>query len=131
LVQADLATSWKADLGDGSPASLLDLGTMNASLAKCPHLSWEVIAHHVQLRPGALGWVHREFGWGQTEDQPSATRVHMIEAEHVGQEGAIGVSVAAEDDEVSTEDHWARLPAPVGNVQQLQPLAARNTSSAA
>ena len=118
LVQADLATSRKTDLGHGSPASLLDLGTLNASLAKCSHLTGKVVAHHVQLRPGTLGRVYREFRWRQTEDQSSATRIHVIESEHVGQEGAIGVRVAAEDDEVSTEDHPARLPAAVVNVQR-------------
>jgi hypothetical protein len=46
----------------------------------------------------------------QTEDQPSATGIDMVEAEYVGHEGAIGVSIAAEDDYVRTEDHRARMP---------------------
>jgi hypothetical protein len=48
----------------------------------------------------------------QTEDQPSATGIDVIEAEYVGHEGAIGVSVATEDHDVGTEDHCATLLAP-------------------
>jgi hypothetical protein len=54
--------------------------------------------------------MYGELGWGQTEDQPSATGIDVVEAEYVGHEGAIGVSIAAEDDDVRTEDHRARMP---------------------
>jgi hypothetical protein len=48
----------------------------------------------------------------QTEDQPSATGIDVIEAEYLGHEGAIGISVATEDHDVGTEDHRATLLAP-------------------
>jgi hypothetical protein len=34
----------------------------------------------------------------------------VLETEHVGKEGAIGVRVAAEHDEMGTVDHPPRLP---------------------
>ncbi len=63
-----------------------------------------------------------EFCRRQTEDQPSATSIDVVEAEYVGHESAIGISVAAEDDDVRTEDHRARLPEETGNVQRPQPI---------
>jgi hypothetical protein len=110
LVQTKLTASWKPNLGHRSPASLFHLGALNAPVGQCPHFAREVIAHEVQLGPSGLGWMNGELGRRQTEDQPPATGIDVIEAENVGHEGAIGVSVAAEDHDVGTEDHRARLP---------------------
>ncbi len=38
--------------------------------------------------------MNRSFRWRQTEDQPSTSRVDVIEAEHIGEEGAIGIGVS-------------------------------------
>ena len=54
--------------------------------------------------------MNRSLRWRQAEDQPAASRIDVIEAEHVGKEGAIGVGVAAEEDEVRPEDHVHMLP---------------------
>ena len=43
--------------------------------------------------------------WRQAEDQPAASRIDVVEAEHVGKEGAIGLGIAAEEDEVRPVDH--------------------------
>ena len=117
LVQTNLSPSWESDLRHGSPASLLDLGTLNASLSKCPHFVREIVAHEVQLCRRCLGWMYSELGWRQTEDQPSATGIDVVEAEHIGHEGSIGVGVAAEDDDVRTKDHRPRMSVPSVSVQ--------------
>jgi len=54
--------------------------------------------------------MHGDLGWRKSEDHPSAARIDVLETEHVGQEGSIGVRVAAEDDEMGTVDHPHRLP---------------------
>ena len=110
LVDADRTASWKLELRHRSPASFLNLGTVNARLRKPLHLTGEVIAHEVQLRPGSVGRVYRELRWRQIENQPAATRIDVVEAERVGKERAIGVCVAAEDDDVRTEDHRRSVP---------------------
>ena len=66
---------------------------MNPLVSERPHLDDKVIAHEVQLRPWDFRWMYRGLCRGQTEDQPSTTRIHMIKAEHVGHEGAIGVGI--------------------------------------
>ena len=48
--------------------------------------------------------------WRQAEDQPAASRIDVVEAEHVGKEGAIGLGIAAEEDEVRPVDHVHILP---------------------
>ena len=78
FVEPDFAASWKSNLGQQSPASLLDFRTLNALFRKRLHLRREVIAHEVQLRSRTLGGVYRSLGWGQTEDQPSATRINVL-----------------------------------------------------
>jgi len=110
LVQADRTASWKLDLRHGSPAGFVNFGTVDAPLGKRPHLTREVIAHEIQLRPGSLSRVYRKLRWGQAENQPAATRIDVVEAEHVGKERAIGVCVTAEDDDVRTEDHRSSVP---------------------
>ncbi len=101
LVQTNHTAPWKSDLGHGSPASLLDLGTLNTSVSKCPHVAREVIAHEVQLRPCHLGGMNGELRRRQTEDQPSATGIDVVEAEYVGHDD-LGICVT---DESST---WNR-----------------------
>ena len=41
----------------------------------------------------------------ETEDQPAASRIHVLEAEHILQERVISVTVAAEDHEMRAIDH--------------------------
>ena len=54
--------------------------------------------------------MNRGFRWRQTEDQPPASRVDVIEAEHVGEKGVIGVGVAAEQHKVRSKDHPPIMP---------------------
>ena len=110
LIETYLAPSRESDLGHGTPAGLLDLRQLHALLRERAHLGNQVIAHEVQLRRRRLGGVNRRFRWRQTEDQPPASRVDVIEAEHVGEKGAIGIGVAAEQHDVRPKDHPHILP---------------------
>ena len=56
--------------------------------------------------------MHGKLRGRKTEDQPAASRIDMFESEHVGQERAIGVGIAAEQDDVSAVDHPTRVPDP-------------------
>ncbi len=49
--------------------------------------------------------MHRGFRRRQAEDQPSAAGVDVLEAQHIGQERAIGIRVGAEDDDMRSIDH--------------------------
>ena len=54
--------------------------------------------------------MHGKLRGRKTEDQPAASRIDMFESEHVGQERAIGVGIAAEQDDVTAIDHPHRMP---------------------
>ena len=50
------------------------------------------------------------LGGRQGEDQPAATAVDRLESQHLRQEGPIGVSIVAVENEVGTEDHRTIVP---------------------
>src|ERR1043166_1457561 len=49
--------------------------------------------------------MHRDLGWWQAEDQPATTGVDAVEAEHIGQKGAVGIGIVAEQHDVGSIDH--------------------------
>jgi hypothetical protein len=59
-----------------------------------------------------------EFRRRHGEDQPSATRVDVLEAQYTAEESAISISIRAEDDDVGTENHAPILP----GLRQLHPV---------
>jgi hypothetical protein len=61
-----------------------------------------------------LGGMDRDLGRRQTEDQPTSARIREIEAEHVAEESAIGVGIAALENDVRAEDHTRTMPAASG-----------------
>ena len=62
--------------------------------------------------PGVSAGCTASSAWRKTEDEPVASGIDVLESEHVGQERAIGVRVAAEQDEMRAVDHPHRLPDP-------------------
>ena len=74
------------------------------------HLGAKVVAHEVQLGPGGVRGVHRSLRGRETEDEPPTSGVDVLEAEHIGEEGAIPVGVGAEHDDVGAVDHPRMLP---------------------
>jgi hypothetical protein len=62
--------------------------------------------------------MHGKLRGRKTEDQPAASRIDMVESEHVGQERSIGVRIAAEQDDVRAVDHPHRMPAPRSGYQR-------------
>jgi hypothetical protein len=42
-----------------------------------------------------LGWMDRDLGRGQREDQPAVSHIDMWQAEHIAKEGTISIGVRA------------------------------------
>ena len=61
-----------------------------------------------------LGGMDRKLGRRQAEDQPTSARIGGIEAEHLTEESAIGVGIAAVENDVCAEDHTCIMPAASG-----------------
>jgi len=65
-----------------------------------------VVAHQVELvHVVLLRRVHRYFGWGQSEDQPSVAHIHIRELKHIAQKLAVNFSVLAINDRMCASDH--------------------------
>src|SRR5882762_6509638 len=50
-------------------------------------------------------WMHGDFRWRQSEDQPSVPNIHAREPEHVPKESTVSLSIGAVDDRVSAGNH--------------------------
>jgi hypothetical protein len=111
LIEADFTASRESDLGDRPPPRVLDVGARDTLRSQPLHLGVEITAHEVQLRPVRLGGMDRDLGRRQAEDQPTFARISEIEAKHLAEKSAIGVGIAAVQDDVCTEDHARILPA--------------------
>jgi hypothetical protein len=114
LIEADFTASRESDLGDRPPPRVLDVGARDTLRSQPLHLGVEITAHEVQLRPVRLGGMDRDLGRRQAEDQPTFARISEIEAKHLAEKSAIGVGIAAVQDDVCTEDHARILPAVSG-----------------
>ena len=66
----------------------------------------DVVAHQVQLvRRRAVDRMHGHLGRRQLEDQPAASGVDVRVLEHVAEERAVRVGVAAVNNHMSAGDH--------------------------
>jgi hypothetical protein len=104
LIEADFTASRESDLGDRPPPRVLDVGARDTLRSQPLHLGVEITAHEVQLRPVRLGGMDRDLGRRQAEDQPTSACISEIEAKHLAEKRAIGVGIAAVQDDVCTEE---------------------------
>jgi hypothetical protein len=77
-----------------------------------------VVAHEIELvMAGLVCWVRGQLSGWQREDEPAMSRIDRRELEHVSEESADPVGVAAEDDRVDPGDHecGALVAGPAGD----------------
>ena len=49
LIEANLASTGKFDLGDGTPSLLLNGRALDASVCEGGHLGFQIVAHEIEL----------------------------------------------------------------------------------
>ena len=106
LVEADFGAAWEAEFCDGAPTGFFYGRKVDALFCEGSHFGFEVVAHEVELV--AAGFFRRDgcgFGGWEREDEPTVAGVDVTETEDVTEEGAVGFSVCAVDDDVGAGDH--------------------------
>ena len=84
LIKADLASTRKPHLGNGTPSCFLSFRALNALLGEGRYFGFQVIAHEIDFLGATLiGRVDCGFCLRQCEDQPAVTRIHRCELENV------------------------------------------------
>ena len=105
LVDADLAAAGERDGDEAPPGFVVDLGDVDAAVLHGGGEGVDVVAEEVDLvEVVGLGGVDGDLGGGQAEDEPSGADVDAREVEGVAEEGAVGVGVAAVEDDVGSGD---------------------------
>src|SRR6266849_2221018 len=110
LIKADLASTGKPHLRNGTPSCFLNLRALNALLRQGSHLGFQAVAHEIEFVGTILiGRVECGFRRRQREDQPAMTRIHRLEPENVTEEGAVRFGVLTVDNYVSARNHLPLL----------------------
>jgi hypothetical protein len=106
LVEADLATTGKLDVGHGTPSFFMNRGASDAPFCERSHFGCQVVAHEIEFVWAIfIGGVERGFSGRECENEPAVAGIDGHESENVAEEGAVCVSVLCVDDYVSTRDH--------------------------
>src|SRR2546425_5727768 len=102
LVQPDTSSAGQGDPGDASPAFLIEW-PCDVDLSPLQFLCrrLDVLAQQVELVIVLLlGRMDRKLSGRKGEDEPTAARIHRVEAEHVSEEGAVRLGIVAVDQSV-------------------------------
>jgi hypothetical protein len=76
-------------------------GTAHTTIGHARDEGLHIVDHEIDfVFTAILGWMDRDLGRGQREDQPSRSYIDMWEAEHISKKCAIGISIRAVDDHV-------------------------------
>jgi len=79
LIKADLASTRKPHLRNGTPSLFLNFRARSALLGEGSHFGFQIVAHEIEFVDATLiGWVDCGFSRRQGEDQPAVTRLHGI-----------------------------------------------------
>jgi len=106
LVKADLATTGKSHLRNGTPSRFLNLRALNVFLCERSHLGFQVVAHEIELLGANLaGWVYCGFSGRQGEDQPAMTGINGFETEDIPEKCAIRLGVFTVENYVRPKNH--------------------------
>src|SRR5205823_10208747 len=93
---------------DAAPALLRDRKLHAGSfLLELVNGGLHVVAHQIELMGRLFGGVDRNLGRRQREDQPPPAGVYRVEAQDIPEKVAVGVRVAAEENDVRAADHEA------------------------
>jgi hypothetical protein len=106
LIKADLASTGKPHLRDGTPSLFLNFRALNALLFEGSHFDLQIVTHEIKFVSTTLiGRVDCGFSRRQGENQPAMTCIHGFEAEDIAEKYAICLGILTVDNYVSTRDH--------------------------
>src|SRR5260370_25245857 len=110
LIEADLASTGKPHLRNGTPSFFLNFRALNILLREGSHFGFQIVAHKIEFVDAIfIGWVERGFCRRQGEDQPAMTRIHGSESEDVAEKCAVRLGVFDVDNYVSARNHLSLL----------------------
>jgi len=110
LIKADLASTGKPHLRNGTPSFFLNFRALNVLLREGSHFGFQIAAHEIEFVDTILiGRVECGFGRRQGEDQPAMTRIHGFEPEDVTEKCAVRLGVFTVDNYVSARNHLPLL----------------------
>src|SRR5713226_4699333 len=108
LIKADLASTGKPHLCNGTPSYFLNLRALHIFLRQRSHLGFQIVAHKIKFVDAILfGRVECGLCLRQGEDQPAVTCIHGLEPQHVAEKGAVRPSIFAVNNHVSARNHFA------------------------
>ena len=94
LIKADLASTGKPHLRNGTPSRFLNLRALNVLLREGSHFGFQIVAHEIDFLGATLiGRVDCGFCLRQCEDQPAVTRIHRCELENVAEKCSVRLGV--------------------------------------
>ncbi len=86
LIKADLASTGKLHLRNGTPSCFLNFGAFNVLLREGSHFGFQIVAHEIEFVETVLiRRVECGFCRRQSEDQPAMARIHGFEPEDVAE----------------------------------------------
>src|SRR5215469_1321615 len=109
LIEADVTTTWKSHLSNGTPSCLFNLRACNTLLCERSHLGFQVVAHEVEFVDIVFRRMECGFCQRQGEDQPAITSIHRFEPEDVAEKSTVCLSVPAVNNYVSARNHLPSL----------------------
>jgi hypothetical protein len=106
LIKADLPSTWKPHLRNGTPSCLVNFRALNALLCEGIHFGFQVFAHEIEvLGANLIGRVYCGFSGRQGEDQPAMTHINGFETEDIAEKCAVRVGVLTVENYVSAKNH--------------------------
>jgi len=110
LIKADLASTGKPHLRNGTPSFFLNFRALNVLLREGSHFGFQIVAHEIEFVDAILiGRVESGFCRRQGEDQPAMTRIHGFEPEDVTEKCAVRLGVFTVHNYVSARNHLPLL----------------------
>ena len=102
LIKADLASTGKPHLRNGTPSWFLNFRALNALPCEGSHFGFQVVAHEIEFVGATLiGRMDCGFSRRQGEDQPTMTRIYGFETEDIAEKCAVRLGVASGNEEAT------------------------------
>ena len=106
LVETEVASAGQADHGQQTPAFIGNASATDAALFKLFDFRVNVVAHKIELVLAVCrAWMNGQFCRWARKDKPALASVDCLEPEHVAEERAIALGIAAVNDRVQSVDH--------------------------
>jgi hypothetical protein len=107
LIKADLASTGKPHLSNGTPSCFLSFRALNALLCEGRHFGFQVVAHEIEvLGANLVGWVYCGFPGRQGEDQPAMTRINGFKTEDIAEKCAVRLGFFTVENYVSAKKSY-------------------------